>query len=239
MFKHLSILLCVFIFACNRMPDVEIVAHRGASYDAPENTIAAFKLAWQRGADCIEGDFFLTGDNQIVCIHDATTERTAGIELVVAESRVADLKALDVGSWKGPQWAGEKIPTIQEVFDTIPQGKKIFIEIKCGPEIVPFLKDAVKQSGLKNEQMIVISFKETVIAEVNKQIPELQVFWLTSYKQNNETGIWHPSPDDIMVTLKRINADGLDSNAHDIIDVDFVQALTDAGMEQSLIQEGA
>jgi glycerophosphoryl diester phosphodiesterase len=55
-----------------------IVAHRGASYDAPENTLAAFKLAWQQQSDGIEGDFYLTADRQIVCIHDADTKRTAG-----------------------------------------------------------------------------------------------------------------------------------------------------------------
>ncbi len=56
----------------------EITAHRGASHDAPENTLAAFRLAWERGADAIEGDFYLTADEQVVCIHDSTTERTAG-----------------------------------------------------------------------------------------------------------------------------------------------------------------
>ena len=60
-----------------------ITAHRGASYDAPENTLASFKLAWEQGADAIEGDFYLSADKQIVCIHDADTQRTAGMKLVV------------------------------------------------------------------------------------------------------------------------------------------------------------
>ena len=115
----------------------EIVAHRGASADAPENTLAAFKLAWEQGADAIEGDFYLSADHEIVCIHDKDTERTAPGQAVrkVSESTLDQLKQLDVGKWKGERFQGERIPTIEEVFAVIPKGKKILIEIKCGPEI--------------------------------------------------------------------------------------------------------
>ena len=60
------------------LPAQLIVAHRGASHDAPENTLSAFLLAWEQGADAVEGDFLLTRDGQIVCIHDKTTRRTSG-----------------------------------------------------------------------------------------------------------------------------------------------------------------
>ena len=80
--------------------EVKIVAHRGASLDAPENTLAAFRLAWSQGADAIEGDFRLTKDGRIACLHDDTTQRTAGLDLTVADSTLAELRELDVGSWK-------------------------------------------------------------------------------------------------------------------------------------------
>ncbi|MDP6721144.1 MAG: glycerophosphodiester phosphodiesterase family protein, partial [Pirellulaceae bacterium] len=92
-----------------------IVAHRGASYDAPENTLAAFRLAWRQGADGIEGDFYLTKDGQIVCIHDADTKRTAGVSRQVAKSTLAELRELDVGRWKDEEFAGERMPTLQQV----------------------------------------------------------------------------------------------------------------------------
>ena len=63
-----------------------IVAHRGASRDAPSNTIPAFQLAWKQGADAIEGDFHLSKDGEIVCFHDADTKRVAGTQLVVRQS---------------------------------------------------------------------------------------------------------------------------------------------------------
>ncbi|MDA1056051.1 MAG: glycerophosphodiester phosphodiesterase family protein, partial [Planctomycetota bacterium] len=89
-------------FCCSTVSHGQlIIAHRGGSHDAPENTLAAFRLAFEQGADGIEGDFYLTRDNRIVCIHDADTKRVADKTLVVAESSLAELKRLDVGSWKG------------------------------------------------------------------------------------------------------------------------------------------
>ncbi|MFV2065815.1 MAG: glycerophosphodiester phosphodiesterase family protein, partial [Pirellulales bacterium] len=118
-FSHLVVILCSCL-ATTVASGQLIVGHRGASHDAPENTLAAFQLAWQRGADGVEGDFYLTSDGHIVCIHDADTERVAGEKLIVAESTLADLRQLDVGAWKGERWRGEKIPTLEEVLATVP-----------------------------------------------------------------------------------------------------------------------
>ena len=76
-----------------------LIAHRGGSREAPENTLAAFHQAWQQGADGIEADFRLTRDGRVVCLHDAGTGRTAGIDIAVAEATFAELRRLDVGSW--------------------------------------------------------------------------------------------------------------------------------------------
>src|SRR5829696_4703105 len=74
-----------------------IVAHRGASHDAPENTLAAFNLAWEQGADGVEADFYLTSDGNIICSHDPDTQRTAGVKHVISETPFAVLRKLDVG----------------------------------------------------------------------------------------------------------------------------------------------
>ena len=150
----------------------EIVAHRGASDAAPENTLAAFRLAWKLGADLIEGDFYLTTDGHIVTIHDKTTKRTAGKDLPVAQSTLAELRQLDVGVWKAPQYRGQRIPTLAEVLAVVPPGKKILIEIKCGPEIVPQLKTELAQSSLKPAQTIVIAFDESVVRRKGPDPPD-------------------------------------------------------------------
>jgi glycerophosphoryl diester phosphodiesterase len=78
----------------------KLIAHRGASQAAPENTLAAFRLAWKEGADGIEGDFRLSKDGKIVCIHDADTKRANGAKFVVADTDSHVLRKLDVGKWK-------------------------------------------------------------------------------------------------------------------------------------------
>ena len=120
---------------------VEIVAHRGFSARAPENTLGAFELAWKNQTDACELDVYLTADGKTAVIHDKDTKRTTGVKMDVAAAKQAELTALDAGSWKGKEWANEKIPTLEQALATMPKGKqRFFIEVKCGAEIVPELK---------------------------------------------------------------------------------------------------
>lgn len=208
-----------------------IIAHRGASQDAPENTLAAFELAWQRGADGIEGDFYLTADRQIVCIHDRDTARTAGAELPVADSTLAELRELDVGTWKDPRWAGQRIPTLAEVLATVPEGRKVYIEIKCGPEIVGLLMPIIAASGLADEQIVIIGFDADVIAQARRVLPRLKALWLSGFEQDEQAGRWRPAPEEAIATLRRINAHGLSCAAHECVDRAFVRSVRAAGFE--------
>ncbi len=79
---------------------VEIIAHRGASHDAPENTLAAVNLGWKRNADAVEVDVYLSKDNRIVAIHDKNTKRTTGHDGLVKEMTWSELQKLDAGNWK-------------------------------------------------------------------------------------------------------------------------------------------
>ena len=210
----------------------EIVAHRGASYDAPENTLPAFVLAWKQGADAIEGDFFLTRDGKIICTHDKTTERLTGGKdnRKVAECTFDELRQLDVGSWKGEEWKDVRMPSLDEVLATIPSGKKLLIEIKCGPEIVPALKEAV--GDWPPEQLRIISFNADVIAACRRELPAINAFWLTSYKEEPEgSGQWRPTVDSVMETLRETQASGLDCNAHETVDKALVERLRAAKLE--------
>ncbi|MCC6680201.1 MAG: glycerophosphodiester phosphodiesterase [Phycisphaeraceae bacterium] len=204
----------------------QIVAHRGASFDAPENTLASFRLAWEQGADAIEGDFYLTSDGQIVCMHDKTTKRTTNADLPVAASTFEQLRALDAGSWKDPRYAGEQIPTLDEVLATVPPDKYILIEIKSGPEILPALKQSLDRAGLEPWQTRIICFKQEVITAVKQQLPELAAVWLSSYKQDEQTGAWTPTIDTVVETIQRLDADGFGSKAEDaVVDEAFVARL--------------
>jgi glycerophosphoryl diester phosphodiesterase len=208
--------------------DPLIVAHRGASRDAPENTLPAFELAWKQGADAIEGDFLLTKDNRIVCIHDGSTKRLADRNLVVCESTLKELRELDVGSHMNISWEGTRIPTIAEVFATIPKGKKIFVEVKCGKEIIPYLVKEIGKSKLKTEQVVLICFKQAVIKAFKKAMPKNKAYWLSSFKKNKE-GVWKPTLEAVLATLKDTKADGLDS--HHGIPADAAKVIMKEGYE--------
>ncbi len=210
-----------------------LIAHRGAAEDAPENTLAAFKLAWQQGADGIEGDFHFTRDGKIVCIHDADTQRTAGRAGKVAEATFAELRRLDVGSWKGEPWRGARIPTLGEILATVPAGTRVCIEIKCGPEILPTLKAALAGSGLLSGQAIVMSFDARVIAEAKRLLPQRKALWLTDFKADPETGV-RPTATEILQTLEKTGADGVGCRAHPVVDQAFMRTLRTAQKEVHL-----
>ena len=113
-----------------------IIGHRGASYDAPENTIASNKLAFEQGADGVEGDYWLAAGGHILDLHDKDTKRVAGKKLVVTTAPFKQLRALDIGSWKDPKWHAERMPTLEEVLAIVPAGKKVFLELKSGPKLL-------------------------------------------------------------------------------------------------------
>lgn len=109
----------------------DIIAHKGASGVAPENTMAAFKLALNMGVDMIELDVRNTHDEEIVVIHDATVDRTTDGTGLVHDYTLEEIRELDAGSWFGnAKYAGEKVPTLKEVLDLINGRCKVLIEIK-------------------------------------------------------------------------------------------------------------
>jgi glycerophosphoryl diester phosphodiesterase len=220
---------CAFI-AISQASAQNIVAHRGASYDAPENTVASMKLAFEQGADGVEADFYLTSDGHIICCHDKDTERTAGVKHVIVETPLEVLRKLDVGSWKSEKYRGEKMPTFAEIAETIPSDKKFIIELKTGPEIVAPLKEALAKTDLRDDQILIICFNEKTVAECKNVLPDLKCHWLTGYKQDEKTGEWKPSLGEVVATLERSKADGLGSQGEmKHVGAEFLEDLCDEG----------
>jgi glycerophosphoryl diester phosphodiesterase len=217
------------LLSLNAGPKVEIVAHRGASWDAPENTVAAIKLAWAQKADASEFDVYLSKDGEIVVIHDKDTKRTAGgVEKPVVEQTLEELRKLDAGSWKGAKFAGEKIPTLAEMLATVPPGKRVFVEVKCGPEIVPALAKQLKDSKLKPGQTPVISFHAAVIAAMKKASPDVPAYWLVNLRRKDGKT---PSAKSLIERAKKLGADGLDLSATDELTAAYAREVKDAGLK--------
>jgi glycerophosphoryl diester phosphodiesterase len=158
------------------------IAHRGASFDAPENTVASVKLAWEVGADAAEIDVYLSVDNRVMVIHDKDTRRIcSGENYIIKETPSSLLRTLDAGSWKGAGFKGERIPFLEEILATIPEGKTLVVEVKCGSEIIPYL-DEILSISAKKPQLVFISFGWDTILGLKKSFPGNKAYWLTSSK---------------------------------------------------------
>lgn len=224
------LLSMIFALAAGRAAP-ELIAHRGESADAPENTLAAFQLAWERGDDAIELDVHLSRDGQLVLSHDADTERTAGVKRIIKASTWDQLKDLDVGTWKDPKFAGERLHLLADALATVPAGKRCFIEVKVGPEAIPPLVEVIAQSGLRAEQLPIIAFKAETIAEAKRLLPEHKAYWLAKFKKDDKTGRWVTTIEELIATAKQVHADGLDLSFDGPFDAAAVRKVRDAGLE--------
>lgn len=154
-----------------------IIAHRGASNLAPENTLASFKLAKRLGADGIECDVQLTKDHQLVIAHDFFTDEHTGVKGDIYDMTLDELRQLDFGKWKSPEYEGEKIPTLDEVLDVGKDMKMMHIELK------PYLSrdadfpervvEAVCNAHME-DKVILTSFQYGLLGRIKEIRPEIK-----------------------------------------------------------------
>ena len=208
---------------------VEIIAHRGASHDAPENTAASFQLGWEQEADACELDIRLTKDGRIVAIHDSTTRRTAGMNVRVSARTLEELRALDAGSWKGAQWKGARIPTLEEALATVPDGRRLFIEIKCGPEVLPELERVLEDCGHSARPHVLFGFDFETMRQARERFPHMPVFWVVS------PGRWvlgkRCPPDELTAKAVAAKFSGLALDRRFEINGNFISRVKNAGLK--------
>jgi glycerophosphoryl diester phosphodiesterase len=154
---------------------VLVIAHRGASGHAPENTLAAFRKAVSLGAPFIETDLQLTRDAHFVAIHDDSVDRTTSGKGLVRDLTLAEMRRLDAGSWFGSEYSGERVPTIEEILEFAGKHDVVFyLELKpagtWGGEHA--LIGALRESG-EIARTVVISFDAGILDGVRKIEPTL------------------------------------------------------------------
>jgi glycerophosphoryl diester phosphodiesterase len=208
-----------------------IIAHRGESHDAPENTLAAVCLAWERGDDAVEIDVHLTKDGSIVVIHDDNTLRTAHRYGEVAKLTLAQLRQLDVGRFKGKRWAKEQIPTLEEVLDTVPAGKKLFIEIKVDAGILAELNLVLKRSSRSPDQVVLIGMDLATMGTIKETLASYQVCWVCSMKDEKKMDTKGNPGEGLIAHARRAGLDGLDIEASRKVDEEFIARVKCAGMK--------
>ncbi len=163
----------------------QIIAHRGASAAAPENTLAAFNLAIDLGADAVELDVDMTRDGVPIVIHDDTVDRTTNGHGAAASLTLNEIRQLDAGSWKDAKFMGERIPTLEEVFEAI--AKKIWINVELK-------KMSLKDNGFEQavvrliqkmnlrDRIILSSFNPFAIRKAQQIDPSIPIALLTTGK---------------------------------------------------------
>jgi glycerophosphoryl diester phosphodiesterase len=184
------------------LPYPAVIAHRGASLYAPENTLAAFQKAVEQGADAVELDAKLCSTGEVMVIHDQTVDRTTQGEGRVNHMSLAMLKELDAGSFFDVAFQGEKIPTLDEVFEAV--GKKIMINVELTNYASPFDDLALKIAALVKRhnligQVFFSSFMPWTLARVHRIDPEVPICLLTlkgmgrGWLARIVSGMIHPS----------------------------------------------
>lgn len=210
----------------------ELVAHRGASVDAPENTVASTRLAFEQGAEGVECDILLTKDGRAAVIHDATTKRTTGVDGKVEAMTLEELQKLDAAAYfKDKKYAGEKIPALDELFAIIPDGRRLVVELKGGEELIPAIRTALEKAGKKPAQIEFISFKYKALAAVKKEFPQHKALLLCGYSKDKTTGKEKVTLDEVIAQCKAANLDGMSLSIAWPIDAAFVKKVKDAGLQ--------
>jgi len=221
-------------------PTVMVIAHRGASSYGPENTLAAFDLALQMEVRHIELDVDVTSDGHIVVIHDDTVDRTTNGSGAVTRHTLAALRALDAGSWFGTQFAGERIPTFDEVLARYKGRAHIHTEIKGhSPSLSQRTADVIRTHGMEG-QVTMTSFQKVRLEEMRAYAPELPTGWLVrevsdaTIVQAHAMGLTQLCPPAQAVTpalVRRLHAEGFVARAWGVTTEELMQQVVQAGAD--------
>jgi glycerophosphoryl diester phosphodiesterase len=160
-----------------------VIAHRGASADAPENTLAAVELALAQGADRVEVDVQRTADGALVMVHDADLRRTTDVPAARAGDPVgaftlAELRALDAGSWFAPRFAGEPVPTLGDLLDAVRGRAGVHLELK-DPHRYPGIERQVVAALGRDDDVLVQSFDHASVRRVHALAADVPLGLLT------------------------------------------------------------
>lgn len=215
----------------------DLVAHRGASFDAPENTLAATMLAWEQDADAVENDILLSRDGRLIVFHDGeSAKRTTGRDVPIASLTQDEARQLDAGSWRGARFAGERIPLLEEQIASIPAGKRLFVEIKDGPATVPELQRVFAATGASADRITIISFHADTLRAVRRRLPGFPTLYLVGYdgaaSSTNARGNVRASKlTEVIALARRARFTGLDLHHGWPLTAEDVRLIKTAGLE--------
>lgn len=239
----LDILLSSFMAAVALMaakPDYStFICHRGESDDAPENTLPACRMAVERGFG-FECDVYLSADKRVFTFHDGTLTRTTAGACTKKcaeaswETEISKVDVADWGKWKGSKFSPTRPALLEEVLELARDGRQIYVEVKPGPEIVPYIKEVfAKQKKATPENALFIAFNRETCKALKRLMPEYKVYWLTSSSLKGKNKKRVPvTAEYIIEGIRETGADGVDCHFNSkYITADIIKKVKDAGYE--------
>lgn len=215
------------------------ISHRGESVDAPENTLPAYRMAVERGFG-FECDVYLSADKRVFTFHDGNLTRTtagACTKKCAEANWETEISKVDVGGWgkwKGSKFSPTRPALLEELLELAVDGRQIYVEVKPGPEIVPYIKEIfAKQKKATPKNTLFISFNGASCKALKEQMPGYKVYWLTGSARGRKgearVGI---TAEQILAELKKTGADGVDCHFDPkFITADLIKTIRDAGYE--------
>lgn len=162
------------------------VGHRGASWLAPENTLASYEKAWSLGVMAAECDVMLTKDKKVILFHDKKGKRLTGQNFTVKDATYDEIRKYPVIPQKQtnlPEYTGETIPLLSQVLDALPEDRTLVIEIKTGPEILPYLEEVIKNHW-KSGDIAFIAFDYETIVKAKETWPGQPCYYLSMFRHD-------------------------------------------------------
>ncbi len=168
-----------------------IIAHRGASAGAPENTLAALELAINEGTDWVEIDVQETRQGEVVVIHDSDLKKIGGSSLKVFEASLSELQSVDIGSWMNPSFSDQRIPTLQQVLELCKDRVNIVIELKYYGQEIQFEERVVRlvEAAGMQDQIVVMSLSYPGVQKMKSIRPQWKAGLLSSVSMGDITGL--------------------------------------------------
>ncbi len=250
---HTLLVIALMGFSAGMYPApgeaTHICAHRGDMANAPENTLPAIISAVEKGAHQIEFDVYVTKDDELVVIHDRTVDRTTDGSGEVTEMTLDEIRELDAGSWFDPEFAGEKVPTMREVLEVIPEGIFVNVHLKRGERLGAKSAQLIEEMGRLDQAFLACSREQA--EEARAVVPDIMIGNMQRRRGDRERYIdetieWgyefiqlhrREGIEGLAEDVARLHEGGVRVNFFGTEDPDMMRALAEGGVDYILTDD--
>jgi len=193
--------------------------------------LAAVELGWKQGVNAVEVDVRLCRDGRPVLLHDENLRRTTGVDAKVSETAWQELARLDAGAWKGRQWVGESIPALEEVIALLRPGRRLWLDLKCGPQGVDPIRKRLEAGGVRGGAVILMSEHWSTVRAAKLALSRHSVFWIVNLRRHPERGNGTKLAEALVQQAAEERLDGLGLRCCETLTAAFAGIVKEAGQQ--------